>query len=180
VSRPTTPNRDEPPFDLRSAIAAVLPDVDPDVVQLHLTLLHLGRIVEAPANRLLSADGLELSERWVLIALLFSGPPYQMSPTLLSRSIQQTTSGMSKTLRRLEGRGLVDRVPDPADGRGRLVHLTERGVDDARDQLRQLAGLWEERLAEVAQGERSAMARAAWSLVQSLDPSFAVTPLLND
>ncbi len=34
---------------------------------------------------------------------------------------------MSRQLRALEDLGLVAREPDPADGRARLVHLTEEG-----------------------------------------------------
>jgi DNA-binding MarR family transcriptional regulator len=38
---------------------------------------------------------------------------------------------MAEFVRYLEGRGYVERVPDPTDGRARLVRLTPRGRDAA-------------------------------------------------
>lgn len=172
----TAETRPAAPFDLRSAIQDSLPDVDADVVVLHLTLLHLGKLVETPANRLLAPDGLELSDRSVLVALLFAGPPHRMSPTQLATAILQTTSGMSKTLRRLQALGLVDREPDPADGRGRLVRLTTRGKDEAGLELRALASDWENRFGHLDADERAQMSDAAWSLLQRLDPNFDPGP----
>ncbi|MEO6470260.1 MAG: hypothetical protein ABIR57_00445, partial [Aeromicrobium sp.] len=79
-----------PPFDLREALRECLPDVDQDVAVLHLSLLHLGRIVESSIQPLLDPDGLEISEHSVLTALWFAGPPHTMSPTQLSQVILQT------------------------------------------------------------------------------------------
>ena len=39
-----------------------------------------------------------------------------------------SSGGMTKRLDRLERAGLVERLPDPADRRGRLVALTDRGL----------------------------------------------------
>src|SRR3954453_21996503 len=119
--------RVDPPFELHEAVNAALPDVDQDVAMLNLTLLHLGRIVESSIQAVLAPEGLELSEHSVLTALWFAGPPHTMSPTQLSQVILQTTSGMSKTLRRIERLGLIERRDDPDDGRSRLVVLTDAG-----------------------------------------------------
>lgn len=171
-ARRTTAARPAAPFLLRSAIQQVLPEIDEDIAVLHLTLLHLGKIVESESTRLLADDGLETSDRYVLVSLLFAGAPYRMSPTQLAQTILQTTSGMSKTLRRLERNGLVERVPDPADARGRLVHLTHRGVRMAKRNLTTLVTHWTDRIGHLSPAERAQMTDAAWFLLQRLDPTF--------
>jgi DNA-binding MarR family transcriptional regulator len=168
--------RPEAPFVLRASIKSELPDLDDDVVMLHLTLIQLGKLVQVPAGRVLAQDHLESSDGWVLIALLFSGAPFQLSPSILGRAIHQTNSGVSKTLRRLERRNMVTREPDPADGRGRQVRLTDAGVEHARTVLHRLAASWELQLADVGPSERAAMADTAWALLQRLDPSFEPGP----
>ena len=161
-----------PPFELHDAVKATLPDANQDVALLHLTLLHLGRIVEASVQTVLTPEGLELSEHSVLTALVFAGPPYTMSPTQLSNVILQTTSGMSKTLRRIERLGLIERVDDPTDGRSRLVVLTTKGRDMAERPLRQLVSQWSDQLRGVDPAELSSAANAVWSLVAHMDPRF--------
>lgn len=51
----------------------------------------------------------------------------RMAPSRLAEHVVRTTGGMTKIVDRLERRGLVERVPDPADRRGVLVQLTEDG-----------------------------------------------------
>jgi len=164
-----------PPFELHEAVNAALPDVDQDVAMLNLTLLHLGRIVESSIQAVLAPVGLELSEHSVLTALWFAGPPHTMSPTQLSQVILQTTSGMSKTLRRVERLGLIERVEDPNDGRARLVVLTDKGRETAEGPLRELAGQWTTQLQGVKADELADAAKALWSLVPHMDPRFAIS-----
>ncbi len=151
---------------------ATLPDVNQDVALLHLTLLHLGRLVESSIQSVIAPNGLEMSEHSVLTALWFAGPPYTMSPTQLSNVILQTTSGMSKTLRRIERLGLIERVDDPNDGRARLVVLTERGREMSERPLRQLVSQWTVQLECMDPHELSTAANAVWSLIAHMDPRF--------
>jgi DNA-binding MarR family transcriptional regulator len=168
-SMPRTP----PPFGLREAVRDCLPDVDHDVAVLHLSLLHLGRIVESSIQALLAPEGIEISEHSVLTALWFAGPPHTLSPTQLSQVILQTTSGMSKTLRRVESLGLIERADDPYDGRSRLVVLTSAGRAMAERHVRQLVEQWASRLSEAEDlGETS---RAVFSLVPHMDPRFEIS-----
>jgi DNA-binding MarR family transcriptional regulator len=50
------------------------------------------------------------------------------SPAELASVFQVTRATMTSTLQRLEGKGLVSVIPDPADGRGKRVALTEAGL----------------------------------------------------
>lgn len=56
--------------------------------------------------------------------------------TELAAKAQMTKPSMGYLVEYLEAAGYVERLPDPSDGRARLVHLTERGwkqIEDALD-----------------------------------------------
>src|SRR6478672_6662027 len=64
----------------------------------------------------------------VLAALRRAGPPYELSPGRLLRETLVTSGTMTNRVDRLTARGLVQRLPDPADRRGVLVRLTPAGL----------------------------------------------------
>lgn len=55
--------------------------------------------------------------------------------TELAERAHTTKQAMRYTVNRLEEAGYVERVPDPADGRAKIIRLTERGWE-----LRRVAG----------------------------------------
>lgn len=171
-SAESTP-RTTPPFDLHDAVRATLPDANQDVALLHLALLHIGRLVESSIVSVITPEGLDMSEHSVLTALVFAGPPHTMSPTQLSQVILQTTSGMSKTLRRIEQLGLIERVDDPDDGRARLVVLTEKGRDKSERPLRELVEQWSTQLQGMGNDDLRAATDAVWRLLPHMDPRLA-------
>ena len=57
--------------------------------------------------------------------------------TDLAEQAQVTKQTASLLVAALEGEGLVERVPDPADGRARLIRFTQKG-NDASMQARQV------------------------------------------
>ena len=72
-------------------------------------------------------DGLTIHHFTALNHLVRLGdgrPPIEMA-----RSFQVPKTSMSHTLAGLEKRKLIDLVPNPADGRGKLVNLTDAGRD---------------------------------------------------
>ncbi|HYJ76199.1 MAG TPA: MarR family transcriptional regulator, partial [Kineosporiaceae bacterium] len=85
-----------------------------------------------------AAHGLEVWEFDVLAALRRSGEPYELSPGQLTAEALVTSGTMTNRIDRLEQRSLVRRGPDPSDGRGVLVRLTDDGralVDTALEDL---------------------------------------------
>jgi DNA-binding MarR family transcriptional regulator len=81
------------------------------------------------------------------------------------RTIETLAGGLrlshSRTVRvvdRLEAQGLARRAPDPADGRGVLVHLTPAGRRAGRGVLDARAGALEAALPQGERGELAAMA----------------------
>ena len=73
--------------------------------------------------------GLSRSSSDVLASLRRAGPPYERSPTELYRGLMRTSGTMTNRLKRLERDGLIERSPDPSDGRGMLVRLTRKGIN---------------------------------------------------
>ena len=82
-------------------------------------------------RQVLRAHGLTTAEFDVLVSLRRSGAPYRMKPSDLSRSLLLSSGGTSNVTNQLAGRGLVVREPDPDDGRGTQIRLTEQGIEAA-------------------------------------------------
>lgn len=84
--------------------------------------------VDAPLREL----GLAVSQLPVLVSLRREGP---LSQVELARLAQVEQPSMAQLLGRMERDGLVERIPDPVDGRSRKVSLTDAAqavLPDAR------------------------------------------------
>ncbi|MBP5978946.1 MAG: MarR family transcriptional regulator [Halomonas sp.] len=78
--------------------------------------------------------GLNDSSFDVLATLRREGPPYALSPSDLMASTMVTSGTMTHRLQQLEKAELIERVKNPADGRGFLISLSEKGfalIDEA-------------------------------------------------
>jgi len=79
-------------------------------------------------KRFLGADtwqGVSMREYDVLYTLSKQDGPMRLLE--LNRSVLLSQPALSRMIDRLGGRGLIARTPDPADGRGVLLALTEEG-----------------------------------------------------
>ena len=85
-------------------------------------------VTTAHLNPLFARAGLQPGEFDVLATLRRSGAPYTLSPTALYEAAMISSGAMTNRLDRLENAGLVERLPDPNDRRGRLVALTAKGL----------------------------------------------------
>jgi DNA-binding MarR family transcriptional regulator len=65
------------------------------------------------------------------VGVLRTVDPEGTRPGELARRAGVTPQAMAEFVRYLEERGYVERVPDPTDGRARLVRLTARGREAA-------------------------------------------------
>jgi DNA-binding MarR family transcriptional regulator len=114
-------------------------------------------------------DELTLPEMSALSRLDRGGPA---APSDLARAEQITPQGMGATLNGLARRGLVERRPDPNDGRRTFMSLTEAGrqlVHNKRSaRTRQLAQLLSDKF---TRQERETLMAAA-SLIERLGESF--------
>jgi DNA-binding MarR family transcriptional regulator len=126
-------------------------------------LLNEVSIIEHLArNRLERAlpEGLRVSHFVVLNHLTRLGDGRSLAR--IARAVQVERPAMTNTIQKLEARGLVRLAPDPRDGRGKLVYLTEAG--------------------RAARAEAVAIAEATIApLAEGIDPGEvdAVLPLLR-
>jgi DNA-binding MarR family transcriptional regulator len=118
------------------------------VLTLVLLLTRLGRLTDTLNTELCGAFGLSASEVRVLACLRHT-PGRQGTPTDLARLIVQTSGGLTATLRRLEQQGLVERRADASDGRGKLVVLTDAGVEAHDRVLAEMQSRYESMFAEI-------------------------------
>jgi len=61
--------------------------------------------------------------------------------TVLAARTRLTHQSMGELVAELQRRGYVERVADPADGRARLVRLTDKGRDLVRSAIREIAAI---------------------------------------
>jgi DNA-binding MarR family transcriptional regulator len=80
-----------------------------------------------------TADDLTPSETAVLIRLVKDGPA---STSQLAGAERVRPQSMANTLSGLDGHGLIERKPDPGDGRRQLITLTARGRRHAESDRR--------------------------------------------
>jgi DNA-binding MarR family transcriptional regulator len=91
-------------------------------------LARLGVLIDAFQHDVLEPFELTPSDYGVLAALRRGGAPYALKPSQLYNRLNRSSGGMTKILKRLEEASLVERTPDPDDGRGTRVTLTARGL----------------------------------------------------
>lgn len=104
----------------------------------------------------------------VLATLRRSGPPYQLTPTQLTRAAMVTTGVVSQRLDRLQSRGLVTRTPSASDGRGVQVTLTAAGREAVDRALPDHPATEQRLLATLAPDQRTALPRSLQQLIRSI------------
>ena len=125
------------------------PDLDVSASHTLTRITRLALLQAASFAPVFARYGLTWGEHLVLAALRRAGSPYRMTPTMLFSSLLLSSGAMTNRLDRLEEMGLVRRLPDPSDRRGRLVELTAKGrrlvdkavVDHVADEERLIAPL---------------------------------------
>lgn len=90
-------------------------------------------MIEEVTQSALGGHGLTYAEFDVLATLRRAGAPYRLKPGRLAATSMLTTGGTSNILQRLLAAGLVEREPDPDDGRSSWVRLTPLGVTRAEE-----------------------------------------------
>src|ERR1017187_7491270 len=108
----------------------MLQDQDPDVDQVAAALrVSIGLLLRR--LRQVQVEGeLTLPEISALTRLDRGGPT---TPSVLAKLEQISPQSMGATLGALEVRGLVERRPDPEDGRRAVMSLTEAGLQTLRN-----------------------------------------------
>lgn len=126
----------DPVDQLIASWQAELPDVLSPTSELTKRVILLAAGLSEATRRVLAELDLTIAEFDVVVSLRRAGAPYRMKPTELSRALMLSSGGTSNVTNQLVRRGLVEREPDPDDGRGTQIRLTPRGVEVAEDALR--------------------------------------------
>lgn len=114
---------------LVAAWARERPDLDVRPLEVLSRVTRLSRHLDRARRAAFEEHELEVWEFDVLAALRRAGRPYVLSPGQLLAQTLVTSGTMTNRIDRLESRGLVQRMPDPADRRGVHVRLTPRGKE---------------------------------------------------
>ena len=157
-----------PTDELDAAIADAAGEA-PATVPLVVWLSRLARAHEAVLAQLNERHGLLPSETGVLVALAMAGEEQALRPSVLATALEQTTGGMTATLRRLESADLVERIPDPGDGRVSLARLTDRGREVGTLSLSDMATWFDEALAGTGARRRGELLGAVKDLHAAVD-----------
>jgi len=104
------------------------PELDLSSISVVGRLLRIASLLEQRFERLFREHGFSFWAFTVLTALRRAGEPYRLSPSQLQSAGMVSAAAVTKRIGRLEELGLVERVPDPNDGRGTFVGLTKRGL----------------------------------------------------
>lgn len=103
------------------------PDLDVSPMGLIGRLQRLVNALNSELGKTFAKHGLNLASFDVLATLRRAGPPYSLSPGELIESTMVTSGTMTNRIDQLVKTGLVERHPNPADGRGFLIGLSDKG-----------------------------------------------------
>jgi DNA-binding MarR family transcriptional regulator len=91
-----------------------------------------------------------------------------LRPTMLAEQVGITKQSVNDLLGHLEGRGYLVRMPDPTDGRARVIRLTAKGRR-LGETINAEAQAAERRIAEILGPRRFAQLRSSLELLTELN-----------
>ena len=136
--------------------------------QIGLLFQQLSRDFERRARAALRERGhtrLQPSHQVLFASLTHAGSRL----TQLARRAGMTKQAMGQIVDDLERLGYVERTPDPADGRAKLVRFTALGLEFARDASEVMAGIWEQYADYLEPGELDHLQRRLRALRRGVD-----------
>lgn len=96
-----------------------------------------GALAEARLDEALRETGVSVAKWWALRQLSRAGSPVALSK--LAEILDCAKSNATQLVDRLATEGLARRVPDPADGRGVMCEITDKGRSLYNEGLRALS-----------------------------------------
>lgn len=147
------------------------PDLEPQlgamatIGRLGRVVTHITRRVEAVAGEF----GYSVGELDVLFALRRSGPPFELTPSQLARTMMLSPAGVTNRIDRLERDELVERLLDARDRRSFRVRLTATGKGLADLMVGRHVAAEVELLDPLSDAERRALDKALRRLLASFE-----------
>ena len=147
------------------------PELDFAAKEVTGRVVRLAYVFQARFEKVLKIYDLSLQVFSILAAIRVSGSPYAISPTQILATSFLTTGGLSNILKRLEGKNLVTRIPDPSDRRGVLVQLTTKGKQVIEEALFEQIEE-EKRITKIlSQEEQDTLQKLLAKVLIDIDPS---------
>lgn len=143
------------------------PEIDCSGKAITGRILRLSEIFMNAMNRNMSRFGIKYSQYAIVGTLRAVGKPYRMSPSELRNTLMITSGGLSNLLRKVELQGLIRRNDDPADGRGVIVELTQKGFELSESAMEAQAELERSLVAALSPEEQELLASMLRRLVLS-------------
>ena len=147
----------------------VRPDLNPSPLAVLGRLQRLAGMVRRRVDTILKPYGLAWELLDVLGTLRRAGPPFRRTPTALYRACMLSSGAMTNRIDRLEGAGLVSRVPDPEDRRGILVGLTARGLEVVDEAIAAVWATQAQLVAGLTETEREHLSTLLRTLLLTLE-----------
>ena len=155
------------------------PELDPSAKHITGRIVRLASLIQQAYTARYAELGINGSDFGVLAPLRRAGAPFELTPTELTRHRMITSGGMTAAIDRVERKGLVTRVPNPADRRGTLVRLTEQGRELMDRAMELHAEAEHELVAALSPGDAAELQRILRSLLVSLEPVEPVEPAVG-
>ena len=139
---------------------------------IRLILWKSAKAVEKLDQESIARTGLNLTDFAIMEALLHKGP---MTISRIGDKVLLTSGSMTAAVNRLENRGMVQRIQDPADGRCFFVHLTKTGRKTIQEAFENHQKRLESAVEILDKGERDELVRLLKKLGRHVE-SMADSP----
>ncbi|HEU4916563.1 MAG TPA: MarR family transcriptional regulator [Acidimicrobiia bacterium] len=156
------------------------PDLDFSPLEVSNRVLRAAHLIQTRLDNIAAAYGLShRGDLETLTELDLVGP---LSPSELAEDLLLTSGGMTVRLNRLQAAGLIERHPNPRDGRGVLVDLTPAGSDLVNHAFTTVLHAQSAMVGTLKSSERERLAALLRTLLYELGdkppfvPSIAVKP----
>lgn len=151
--------------------AEVRPELDTTGTAVVARVLRLAALAQDRIAGALAPHGLQPAEYSVLAVLRsHGGAAAELSPGVVADAAHLSSGGVANAASRLVAAGLLTRRPDPADGRGTLLRLTDDGRRTADRAVEDVAAAERALLEGVGSRERRALASGLAGLLERLEP----------
>lgn len=155
------------------------PDIDFSPLEVVSRVLRAAHYLQTMLDQVAAAYGLShTGDLEVLANLSRAGHPHERRPSELAGAQLVTAGGMTVRLNRLQRAGLIERRPNPGDGRGVLVRLTQRGKELVDDALAVLIDTQRAGIQGLEQSEAAELARLLRTLLIALGDTPAFRPAI--
>jgi DNA-binding MarR family transcriptional regulator len=145
-----------------------MPDLDLQTMATVARLLNVATRIQGRLATFAAGYGLSIPEADVVFTLRRAGAPHRLSPSAIAEALLVPSGTMTNRLDRLEGQGLIERLPHPTDRRSMEVQLTDRGRELVDEAVTAHVANEQRMLAPLSERERATLDRLTSKLLRHL------------